>query len=145
MIKNIFDFSLLDGAPKGALIACRPEENGEAILVVRQSDAGVDDYRLRGHEDFFPVSMALASRNGDQPIEIKGGDWTTIPYVRQAAEDYDGLYRSYTLHSIEKEMEEAQDRAADEKIALNQFLSDEEERLRERKAMWGEEVDNDSE
>ena len=96
-IHNWFDFSLLQTAPAGALIACRPQDGAQALLIARQPDGGVDDARLTGYEDFFPVGMA---REQGFSGFLEGGDWTVIPYVRQEAADYDGRYRGYVLRDI---------------------------------------------
>ena len=79
-----------------ALIACNPR-TGVALVVERQADGGVDDIRLTGYEDFFPISMV----SQEKLTVLPGGDWTTIPRFRQEVQDYDGLYRSYRITWVE--------------------------------------------
>ena len=93
-IQNWFDFSLLRSAPADALIACRPEDGAHALVVIPQRDGGIDDSRLTGREDFFPIGMA--SEEGFSGY-LEGGDWTVIPRVRQEAPDHDACYRDYVL------------------------------------------------
>jgi len=96
-IHNWIEFSLLRSAPADALIACRPKDGAEALIVARQPDGGVDDSRLTGCEDFFPAGMA--SGEGFSGV-LEGGDWTVIPYVRQERAGYDGCNRSYVLQDV---------------------------------------------
>ncbi len=96
-IQNWFDYALLQAAPAGALIPCRPESGAQASLVFRQPDGGVVDPRLTVGEDFFPVEMA--TEEGLSGF-LQGGDWAVIPYVRQQAPDYDACCRSYVLQDV---------------------------------------------
>jgi len=86
----------VERATKTALIDCSPR-TGVALVVEREADGGVDDARLTGYEDFFPISMVTQ----EKLTVLPGGDWTTIPRFRQEAQDHDGLYRSYRTTWVE--------------------------------------------
>ena len=71
---------------RGWLLAVDPE-TGSARIVARQTEGFVPE--VEGHEDLFPLAMALEREDGFLP----GGDWVVASTPSRRA--HDGEYRSY--------------------------------------------------
>jgi len=64
-------------------------ETSAAYLVEQSTDQSA--LALEGHEDIFPLSMALESDDSFLP----GGDWTAVPV--SGPRKHDGIHRSYRI------------------------------------------------